>query len=115
MLSTCAFAGSRASLNDGPSERLRLVSEPELQRVGGQRGSLHYVAWETRDGKQLSHQTHYQWTGLPWSRKGKEDWQCHIVKDYGGQHLNPNPMPILLSQAPSQFVNIPLEKSGHQA
>lgn len=71
----CASAGSRARLNDGSLEGLRLVSEPDLQRGGGPRESLHYVAWEMQDEEtELSHQTYCQWTGLPRSWKEKEDW-----------------------------------------
>lgn len=61
----CASAGSRARLNDGSLEGLRLVSEPDLQTGGRPRESLHYVAWEMQDEEtELSHQTHCQGIGL---------------------------------------------------
>lgn len=61
MLCDCAPAGSRANLNAGYLEALNQNSK----EAGGQGGSLHYVAWEMQDGgMELSHQIHYQWTGL---------------------------------------------------
>lgn len=46
MYCICASAGSSTRLNDGFLEGLRLLSQPDLQRGGGPRESLHHVAWE---------------------------------------------------------------------
>ena len=49
MYCICASVGIRAILYDGSLEGLKLVSEPDLQRVGGPGESLHYVAWKMQD------------------------------------------------------------------